>query len=93
MKRMGVVIFDIPLLITNEGIILDTDKIKNDKSINSQTYTNAYYELLEFIYENTEKDEPIDWADVEGYRKMDDTHFVLRGCAIGIINRDGTYSI
>ena len=93
MKRMGVIIFDIPLLITDEKIILDSDKIENDKSISSQTYTKAYYNLLEFIFENTEKDEPIDWADVEGYRKIDDTHFVLRGCAIGIINRDGTYSI
>lgn len=93
MKRMGVVIFDILLLITDKGTILDPDKIENDKSISSQTYTNAYYELLKFIFENTEKDELIDWADVEGYRKIDDTHFVLRGCAIGIINRDGTYSI
>lgn len=93
MKRMGVVIFDIPLLITDKEIILDPDKIKNDRSIDSQTYINAYYNLLKFIYKNTEEDEPIDWADVEGYRKIDDTHFVLRGCAIGIINRDGTYSI
>lgn len=93
MKRMGVIIFDIPLRITNKGIILDLDKIENDKSISSQTYTNAYYELLKFIFENTKKDELIDWANVEGYRKIDDTHFVLRGCAIGIINRDGTYSI
>jgi len=93
MKRMGVVIFDIPLLITDKEIVLDPEKIKNDRSISSQTYTNAYYKLLQFIFENTEEDEPIDWADVEGYRKIDDTHFVLRGCAIGIINRDGTYSI
>lgn len=93
MKRMGVVIFDIPLLITDKEIILDPDKIKNDKSISSYVYTNAYYDLLKFIYENTEEDEPIDWADVEGYRKIDDKHFVLRGCAICIINRDGTYTI
>ena len=93
MKRMGVIIFDIPLIISGNEIKLDDNKIRNDKSISALAYTNAYYELLKFIFENTEEVEPIDWADVEGYRKIDDKRFVLRGSAIGIINRDGTYTI
>lgn len=93
MKRMGFVIFDIPFVINDNGIDLDYDKINNDKSIEAYVYKKVHYKLLKFIFDNTEKEEPIDWANVEGYRKIDDTHFVLRGCAIGIINRDGTYSI
>jgi hypothetical protein len=93
MKRMGFVTFDITLVINDNGIDLDYDKINNDKSIEPYIYKKVHYKLLKFIFDNTEKEEPIDWADVEGYRKIDDTHFVLRGCAIGIINRDGTYSI
>lgn len=93
MKRMGFVIFDIPFVINNNGIDLDYDKINNDKSIEAYIYKKVHYKLFKFIFDNTEKDEPIDWADVEGYRKIDDKHFVLKGSAIVIINRDGTYSI
>ena len=93
MKRMGVVTFDIPLTVNEEGVVLDADKIKSDKSISFYVYEKAYYKLLKFIFDNTEKEELIDWADVEGYRKIDSKRFVLKGSAIVIINRDGTYTI
>lgn len=93
MKRMGVVTFDIPLTVNEEGVVLDVDKIKSDKSISFYVYEKAYYKLLKFIFDNTEKEELIDWADVEGYRRIDSKHFVLKGSAIVIINRDGTYTI
>ena len=93
MKRMGFVIFDIPFVINNNKIDLDYDKINNDKSIEPYIYKKVHYKLLKFIFDNIEENEPIDWANVEGYRKIDDKHFVLRGCAIGIINSDCTYNI
>lgn len=93
MKRMGFVTFYIPFVINDNGIDLDYDKINNDKSIEPYIYKKVHYKLFKFIFDNTEKDEPIDWADVEGYRRIDDKHFVLKGSAIVIINRDGTYTI